>query len=423
MKTKIIKALGPFFVALVLTGILIFIPLNVGTRYSQKQLTKFAQAPYNTPSFTGYSVKKQAFSNPNFLPLLGSSELGHIDPFHPSAYFSKYPAGFTPYLAGQPGTTTLTHFFYVNSVAEQLKNRKIVFIISPQWFSKRGITESEFENFISKGEIYSWIKNANSKSISTQKMAQRLLSFKSLEAEKTIHSVLERLAVGKDMTSWQHLLVSMSLQFWRKEDLLFSGISQLTANHIGLSPKIRNLSHHLPQIWNIEKLDRLAYLKGRKAADNNPFCINNTIWKNKMKAIYKSRKNRMGRVNYLRSPEYTDFQQLLNTFAANHDDVLFVIQPVNGNWYRYSGLSEKALQDFSVKIRQQLNTQGFNQVADFTGMYNTPYAVGDTIHFGYRGWLAVDQSIKKFMKQPSKVDYHLDNSRFLSQEWAMNEEN
>ncbi|MFK5276901.1 D-alanyl-lipoteichoic acid biosynthesis protein DltD, partial [Lactococcus lactis] len=35
---------------------------------------------------------------------------------------------------------------------------------------------------------------------------------------------------------------------------------------------------------------------------------------------------------FLESPEYQDFQQLLNVFAKNNNDVLFVIQPVNGSW-------------------------------------------------------------------------------------------
>lgn len=150
MKIKIFRAIGPLIAALALVGLLIFLPINVGMKYSKDQLIKFAQSPLNTPSFTGYSIKKQAYSDPEFLPVLGSSEMEHVDSFHPSAYFKKYNSGFTPFLVGQPGTTTLTHFFYMNSVANELKNRKIVFVISPQWFSKQGIVESELKNFVSQ---------------------------------------------------------------------------------------------------------------------------------------------------------------------------------------------------------------------------------------------------------------------------------
>ncbi|GAB2026882.1 D-alanyl-lipoteichoic acid biosynthesis protein DltD [Lactovum odontotermitis] len=420
MKNKLLKTFGPVIAAFFLVLFLIYLPLNIGMKFSREQLVKFAQFPYNSLSFTGYSVKKQAFSDSRFLPILGSSELGHIDPFHPSSYFTKYPAGFTPYLAGQPGTTSLTQYFYVNSVAQQLKNRKIVFIISPQWFTQKGMREDELSNFVSKGEIYSWMKSADPKSEDTAKLAKRLLQFKFSNSESTIHTVLKRFANNQAMTEQQKISVSFSLQFWRKEDLLFSGVSQLTTNQIGLHSKIKKMSRLLPKYQNFEKLDELAGYLGKKSSSSNDFRINNKVWKKISRSPEKMRKGRLEQVDYLESPEYNDFQQLLNVFAENHNDVLFVIQPVNGSWYSYLGLSEQKLEDFSVKIQKQLRSQGFNQITDLTDYYNTPYAVGDTIHLGYRGWLAADLAIEKFMKQPSEVNYKLDNSRFLSKNWALN---
>lgn len=418
MKSKLFKTLGPLGLAFILLAGLIFLPINIGFRYSKTQLINFAQNPKDTSIFTGYSIKKQILSQPDFLPIIGSSELEHVDPFHPSSYFSKYSHGFTPYLVGQPGTTPLTHFFYLNSVASQLNHRKMVYIISPQWFSKQGTTKPEFSNFVSKGEIFSWLKTASPHSEATVQLAQRLLTYPSLKNEGEIYPALIRLSKGQALTSVQKLSIQISLQFWQKEDLLFSGISQLTTQQFGLSSSIQNYAEQLPDKSSLQHLENIAYREGKKAANNNPFQINNGVWSKKIKPTYKSREGKMGNVTYLKSPEYTNFQQVLNSFAAHHDDVLFVIQPVNGSWYSYSGLPEATLQAFSAKIRAQLNDQGFHQIADFTGMYNTPYAVDDTIHFGYRGWLAADQSIKKFMKTQNKVNYHLDNSRFLSPQWA-----
>lgn len=82
----------------------------------------------------------------------------------------------------------------MNSVANELKNRKIVFVISPQWFSKQGIVESELKNFVSKGEIYGWLKEADPKENTTTQLAKHLLRFRSLKSEETIYNSLERLA-------------------------------------------------------------------------------------------------------------------------------------------------------------------------------------------------------------------------------------
>ena len=56
-------------------------------------------------------------------------------------------------------------------------------------------------------------------------------------------------------------------------------------------------------------------------------------------------------------------------------------------------------------------------MVDFTDQAATPYFLQDTIHLGWRGWLASDQYIQPFLmskKQP--VKYHLDN-HFFTKEW------
>lgn len=50
MKIKIFRAIGPLIAALVLVALLIFLPFNVGMKYSKDQLVKFAQSPLNTPT-------------------------------------------------------------------------------------------------------------------------------------------------------------------------------------------------------------------------------------------------------------------------------------------------------------------------------------------------------------------------------------
>ena len=418
MKIKIFIALGSLMVALTFISLLLFLPINFGLKYSKIELIKFAQSPLNTEAFTGYSIKKQAYSNPEFLPIIGSSEMEHVDSFHPSAYFKKYNSGFIPFLVGQPGTTTLTHFFYINSVNHELKNRKIVYIISPQWFSKQGIVESELNKFVSKSEIYGWLKGANPKEETTTQLARHLLRFKSLKSEDIIQSSLQRLADRKPLTAIQKMTIIINFQILKKEDLLFFNISNLTHQNTELSPIINEFSKKLPNEPTDKNLEKLAVDQGNESSNNNPFHINNQLWTQNLIYNYKELKNFKKTTSYLESPEYQDFQQLLNVFAKNNNDVLFVIQPVNGLWASYTGVSKTTLKKFSSKIRMQLNRQGFNQIADLTDMYDVPYASGDTVHFGTKGWLATDKAIEKFMRTPSEVNYHINNSLFLTKNWS-----
>ncbi|PCS01237.1 D-alanyl-lipoteichoic acid biosynthesis protein DltD [Lactococcus fujiensis] len=398
---------------------LIFLPFKTGKIYTKEELLNYANSPKNISSFTGYSVKSEAFSDPEFLPFFGSSEMEHVDSFHPGAYFRKYHAGFTPYFVGQPGTTSLTHYFYLNSVSNELKNRKIVFIISPQWFIRSGISDGRFQTFVSKGEIYRWMLQANPNDITTVQLAEHIQEFKSMDSEKVILSGLKDLSEKKSIGSWKRFLMTMSLNLWNNEDILFSKISQITESGTNLTNSFNNFSKMLPKKAVQSQLDELANQQGKKSSSNNPFQINNNVWNSKLKHKYKSYKNSERKVSYINSPEYADFQQVLNLFAKNKNDVLFIIQPVNGAWSNYVGISEKTMQDFSNKIQYQLSSQGFNNIEDLTSMYKTRYASGDTIHFGTRGWLEADQAIEKFVKQTNALDYKINNHKFLSQKWNM----
>ena len=418
-KHKILWQLAPLAAALVLVAILFFSPLTIETKYSSTQLKEFAADPMNRNVFIGYSVKEQAFSQKNFLPILGSSELEHFDPYHPSSFFAKYDSSVTPFLAGQPGTQSLTQFFFVNSAGEALKNRKIVFVISPQWFSPQGIGTPELANFTSKGELYSWITSANPESAATQELAKRLLNFKNFPEDLTITSALKSLSAGKKPSTLTMLQLSAAEQLWKREDALFSGITAAQTNLDTNADKVQSLSSGLPDSLNFSRLNQLATENGQKNGANNPYQIQNSVWTKSIKKVAKARHGVMRNVSYQQSPEYADFQQLLNQFAENHDDVEFIIQPVNGAWYSYSGLSYQTLDNFSQKIRYQLNSQGFHNVLDLTDKYHEKYYIGDTIHLGNRGWVAVDEATVNFLKQSMENNYQLNNDKFLSENWQL----
>ena len=70
--------------------------------------------------------------------------------------------------------------------------------------------------------------------------------------------------------------------------------------------------------------------------------------------------------SFLQSREYNDLQLVLDQFAKSKVNVLFVFQPVNKKWMDYTGLSEEMYQHSVEKIRYQLESQGFTNIADFS---------------------------------------------------------
>ena len=146
-------------------------------------------------------------------------------------------------------------------------------------------------------------------------------------------------------------------------------------------------------------------------------CQTRWYWNKRLKDNYRQLKGRQAKFNYLASPEYSDFELVLNQFALDKTDVLFVIPPVNRQWSQYTGLSLKMLAQFDNKIKYQLQSQGFNNIVDLSKDGGEKYFMQDTIHLGWRGWLKLDQAVKPFLTKKQPAPNYRINDYFYSPKW------
>ncbi|MGR5869379.1 D-alanyl-lipoteichoic acid biosynthesis protein DltD [Bacillus pacificus] len=99
-------------------------------------------------------MQQKMLENSQYLPMYGSSEFLRMDAYHPSNYFKVNPAGFTPYLIGIGGTQSLAHILNMTSTMDELEGKKVVFVLSPQWFTKTGVSQRGFyEQFLQTTSI------------------------------------------------------------------------------------------------------------------------------------------------------------------------------------------------------------------------------------------------------------------------------
>jgi len=423
-KVSIFKALGPLFCAFALVVFLLFSPFNKIRRYTEKETDKFANLPQSTEVFTSYNIKHQALENQKYLPILGSSELFRFDPFHPSVLADKYQRDYAPFLIGFNGTHSLAHYFYMDGLKNELNNRKLIFIFSPQWFKAKrnkqgevslhgGMNSSSFKRYITTKDLYHYIRFADSSDETVKFMAKRLLNFQPVKEDFILRKNLTLLARGKKLDMGLKAINNLQSNLLEAEDALFQRL------FIPISfVNIKGLEKSLPSKYNNKKLDRLAYKLGKKQSKSNPYEINDFIFKYDVGKGFKKMKNVQAKTSFLHGVEYNDLQLLLNLFAKNHNDVLFVIPPVNGKWMKYTGLRQSMMRKFSKKIKHQLNSQGFNNIVDFVDCNDESYFMYDTIHIGKRGWVALDQEVIKFMKKPYLFEeIKINNQDFLSKEW------
>lgn len=413
MKKKLWMIFGPVIVAIAALLILLWAPINFKTVTPTK--VQQAATSLDVRVLKGESVKNAA-EKENYIPIIGSSELSRMDPFHPSSMAQKYHWKNKPFLLGNPGTASLTQAMNVGGMAN-LKGNKAVMIISPQWFTKSGVQAEAFKYFLSPLQLTGFILNSDHGDKAMNKyVANRIID---LGVSKGVieDNALERISEGKQITSFQRFYIKrVSRASLQSQDNLFGSISM--NNHQKIIDKA---SSKLPDTYDYKHLNKLAEKMAKEHSTDNDLQIGNNFYNKQLKKNIITYRNTHKHVTYTHSPEYNDFQALLYMFAQNKVEVMFVIQPINPYWVKYTGMPLSSITNFDTKIKYQLKSQGFNNIVDLSQVKNSNYIAEDTIHMGWRGWLMMDHRLKNYYKDkkanPKNTQYKM-NDYFLTDKWA-----
>lgn len=410
MFKRLWQIFGPVLVAGLCLTALLLSPLRLG-RPSEKTLSTAATS-LSANVLKGEAIKDAAF-NDNYIPMIGSSELSRMDALHPSVMANKYDWQKKPFLLGAPGTQSLTHFLSLQATGNHLNGKKAVVVISPQWFVPQGVKPEMFDFFYSPLQTSYFLIHAKD-SESTRYAAKRILELTSDTTNGVMRDALKNKALGIPLTETQKVYINnVKRPALQHQDQLFS---QLFIR--GRERELRKGLKVLPKQPDNMQLDQVATELGQKVTGDNPFGIQNSFYKKRVKPNVGKLKGEQSHFNYESSPEFADFQLMLDYFAAHKVSVQFIIPPVNARWAAYTGLSQAMLNRFDKKIQYQLRTQGFNNIVDMTNDGNEQFFMQDTIHLGWRGWLKVDQKLQPFMRTKKAKAVHYDMSNdFLSRDW------
>ncbi|GAJ26001.1 poly(glycerophosphate chain) D-alanine transfer protein DltD [Liquorilactobacillus sucicola DSM 21376 = JCM 15457] len=409
---KLFQIFGPIALAALILFVFLISPFGV-KKISQTTIQKAALS--QSPNiFKGSAVKEAAMSQ-NYVPFFGSSELSRMDALHPSVLAQKYQRNYRPFLLGSPGTQSLTHYWGMQGISKQLTNKKAVFIISPQWFVKKGIDPNAFSFYYSNLQTVEWLRHARDTRMDRY-AASRLLNMPSARSSETLERCILRVAAGQKLTSNEKTYLDLKYNMLKHEDQMFSMLMLKDRRSL-----IEEGEKQLPDEYNVAKLSQVAENLGHKNTTNNRFNVDNNFWNKRLKKNYQKLRNEQSNFSYLKSVEYSDFQLVLNQFAKQHTDVLFIIPPINQKWADYTGLSMNMIHQFNHKIKHQLNSQGFDNVVDLSDDGASPYFMQDTIHLGWKGWLKVDQHVNPFLSQKQRTPVYKINNYFYTKSWQQRE--
>ena len=403
---------GPVLIAGLLVFLLIFFyPTEMRHNLGAEKRSAVATT---IDSFKERSQKVRALSDPSmrFVPFFGSSEWLRFDGAHPAVLAEKYNRSYRPYLLGQRGAASLNQYFGMQQILSEIENKQAVFVISPQWFTESDYEPAVFQEYFNSDQLTSFLEN-QSGDISSQHASKRLLKQFSNVSMKDI---VQKIANKESLSEFDHMRIEIGSLINQKQANFFGQFS--IRQWLKYKEHVEKYLNTIPDQFSYQAIEDVVKADAEKNTSNNEFGMDNRFYDTQIRDYLKKLKGSQTNYNYLKSSEYNDLQLVLDQFARSKVNVMFVIPPVNKKWMDFTGLDENMYQQTVQKIRYQLESQGFTNIADFSKDGGEAFFMKDTIHLGWLGWLAFDKAVDPFLSNPTPAPtYHL-NERFFSKDWA-----
>ena len=403
---------GPVLIAGLLVFLLIFFyPTEMRHNLGAEKRSAVATT---IDSFKERSQKVRALSDPNmrFVPFFGSSEWLRFDGAHPAVLAEKYNRSYRPYLLGQRGAASLNQYFGMQQILSEIENKQAVFVISPQWFTESDYEPAVFQEYFNSDQLTSFLEN-QSGDISSQHASKRLLKQFSNVSMKDI---VQKIANKESLSEFDHMRIEIGSLINQKQANFFGQFS--IRQWLKYKEHVEKYLNTIPDQFSYQAIEDVVKADAEKNTSNNEFGMDNRFYDTQIRDYLKKLKGSQTSYNYLKSSEYNDLQLVLTQFSKSKVNPIFIIPPVNKKWMDYAGLREDMYQQTVQKIRYQLESQGFSNIADFSKDGGEPFFMKDTIHLGWLGWLAFDKAVDPFLSNPTPAPtYHL-NERFFSKDWA-----
>ena len=384
--------------AFLISVILVLITLFILDKTYIKKIEEYYKVNNNS---IRYSVSDEKYKNrdilmenitPNTLVLLGSSELVSTigQEYHPKKIFNY--ADFNIMQIGTSYSQNIVQASTLGSIEEAIKNRKVAIVESIQWFEEKGLHQDAFLNKASQVHIYNTMANEKISKETKEKFINRIIELSSTNKEQNDkYKSYKRYFIegkGNIFTDSSFKLDNYIYSLKSKKkfyDNKGKGDYPLTGD--------KTPNYNWPTMTNefVEKVKRKT--------DNNDYAVDNNYYDTYLSKKYDSFKNSNINLNYLDSPEYSDYEIFLDIAKELGIEVEVIIFPVNGKWNDYTGVSRKMREETYKKIEDVAKKYTNVKVINYGNREYDDYFLFDVMHVGVKGWLEVEKELYEFAKK------------------------
>ncbi|TGE33820.1 D-alanyl-lipoteichoic acid biosynthesis protein DltD [Desulfosporosinus sp. Sb-LF] len=395
------RRLGPMLIAIILFALTIvwmssLTQLVVGHFWLKPGVTQTIGGSQTPVTYQGTILQEKAMESPDILPIYGSSEFSSVSEFHPSRLFEGEPTGFAPFLVGRGGTQDIIHALNMAALGQSLKDKKIAIILSAQWFTPEGIGLAYFKQNFSPLHAYRMFFNLSLSAQTKNQLIKRLLAFPgAFDEEPTLHALLSQSLLAGQTSTFQSVRLAgkgrVEMAALEVQDALRTIAYTRLIDERGSAI---NATTTAPPLSSWLELKNKAAGQGKTMAHNR-FNILDAYYAANVKPKLAENRGSAAKAGFYPSPEYQDLELLLKLLQETKAHPMFIIVPVNGLWYDYTGFPIEERKAYYERIEKLVRDTGF-EVANFGDHEYDSYFLQDTMHLGWKGWVNVDEALDRF---------------------------
>lgn len=389
------KKLKAFLIAFVLflafAGGLHAFCLSKGMKTSDPQFGTW----YSQYKDLSYNALDQNITKKDML-VFGSSEFRHgrNTSFHPANFFR----GTNVHLMtiGGPFNQTLFHTVALGALEPQIKNRRIVMLVSPSWYRPAGgVSKKGYALRFSETEYVAFLKNKDVPEDVKRYVARRSVHLlKGSPSEQNHVELYNRVLLHMGRLRPTDLIAYKAVTLYQNDKDMITTRTAMTflSGHDPAASFSKQPIVNGQFDWNhwVDKARRIGEKKS-----HNPFFMSDHNWNLKFRHIYPRAKGVHKKNSLLQSKEYGDLDAFLTICQQNHIRAMLVILPMNGYWYDYTGINSHERKAFARKITKIAGSYGA-EVTDLTKYDYTPFVNRDAVHPWGEGWVRINEALYNF---------------------------
>lgn len=296
----------------------------------------------------------------------------------PQAVFGENVTGVDMTYLGEGYDQSLWQAIAAGAYGAKVDNKKVMIVVSPQWFFKNNGDQSKFYTKFNYSLYRQFCQNQSISQETKDYVRQRVL------------------ALGID--SGQVKAANHDTPVDTLNDVLYAKGDELSlrnklANVISISPKksVTRLAGESTGEPDWDALMTQAEADGEAACTNNDYGIYDAYWEKNhtyMPELFE---------NFSEADdEYNDLSCFLDVCQECGLEPLVTILPVHGSWYDLADVSSSERQSYYQRIRDICNNHSV-AYADFSSCEYEKYFLCDTVHPGWKGWVRMERAFYDFI--------------------------